>query len=245
MRFTLHLVAAFAVPAVSLAQTTARDPQGAALLSVFQRDNGRLVCAPGENLGLTEMKALFAPLVQNIDANAEGAYPLLAKAVYTAFPCPFAPSRAELAPASRDDLLGAWTMPAASLRMRFPPRSPEWQSPPGVPQLKCEGVLFDTAGEYRVVQVRGQADCPVPESFAAMKKLPRVSTWELLPNGRVRITRSDVPSYVEEWEVHVVRSPFTYSSVNFVPGDLVAYLRYVPGNELGAATGFRHLQRAR
>jgi hypothetical protein len=244
MRLPLHLLLACALPAVAFAQTANQDPQGAALVSVFQRDNGRLVCPPGANLGLTEMKSHFAPFAEGIPVDASGSYPLLAKAVYAAFPCPFSPKRAELAPASKEDLAGAWTMPPASVRLRFPPRSPEWQAAPGVPDIKCEGVLVEPTGEYRVMQVRGEGACPTAGSLAAMKQLPRVSTWEFLPNGRMRITRSDAPSHVEEWEVHVVRSPFTFASVNFAPGDLVAYLRHVPGNNLGAATAFRHLQRA-
>lgn len=245
MRLQLPLLAALVLPAIAMAQTTTQDPHAAALLSVFQRDNGRLVCPPGANLGLTDLKAQFAPSVAHVDASAQGSFPVLAKAVYAAFPCPFPAQRAELAPASKDDLLGAWTMPATSARLRFPPRSAEWQANPGLGPFKCEGVLFEPTGEYRVLQVRGRLDCPVPDSFTRMKQMPRVSSWEFLPNGRVRITRTDVPSHVEEWDVYVVRDAFTFSSVDFAPGDLVSYLRYVPGNEIGAATAFRHLQRVR
>src|SRR5690606_14074194 len=103
--------------------------------------------------------------------------------------------------------------------------SPEWQAPPGLPPIKCEGVLLEPSGEYRVVQIRGQLECPTASSLSSMKQLPRVSTWNLLPNGRVQITRTDVSPHVEEWEIYRAREAFSFASVSFAPGDLVAYLR--------------------
>jgi hypothetical protein len=40
-----------------------------------------------------------------------------------------------------------------------------------------------------------------------------------------------------------VQTPFTFNDVQFTAGDLVAYVRRENGNEVGAATQFRHLQR--
>jgi hypothetical protein len=76
----------------------------------------------------------------------------------------------------------------------------------------------------------------------ATRSLPQVSSWTFLPNGRIKIDRTDVPSQFEEWEVFSVQAPFEFYSVKFSVGDLVAYLRRVPGNEIGAAVVFRHLQ---
>ena len=241
MPLRLLACAALAAPAIGLAQTASNDLVGSALISTFQRDNGKLVCSPG-NVGLPQMKGLLAPFVEGIDVSSESSYPALAKAVYAAFPCPFSPRRAELVRATKEDLLGAWILPEASLRLRFPPGSPAWTAQPGMPQVKCEGVLYDVSGESRVMEIRGRMDCPTRESLVAMKQLPRVSSWDVLPNGRVRITRTDVPSHVEEWEIYRVRDAFSFATVDFAAGDLVAYLRRFPGNEIGASTVFRHLQ---
>jgi hypothetical protein len=235
------LAAALALPSLSFAQPAQNDQAAAALLSVFQRDNGRFVCSPGK-VGVTEMKALFAPHIEGIDASAPSSYPALAKAVYVAFPCPFSTRRAELAPVTKEELAGAWIFADASQRLRHPPRSPAWQQQPGVPQVKCEGILFEPEGEYRVMQVRGQFACPTRDSLSAMKQMPRVSSWNILPNGRIQITRTDMPSHFEEWEILRVQAAFSFASVNFAPGDLVAYLRREPGNDIGASTVFRHLQ---
>jgi hypothetical protein len=226
---------------ISSAHAAPPDLASDALVSVFQRDNGKLVCSPG-NVGLSEMNALLAPFIEGIDKTDQKSYPALAKAVYVAFPCPFSPLRAELRPAEKEDLAGAWAVPESSIRLRYPPGSPAWQSQPGLPQLKCEGILFDQTGEYRVAQVRGQFECPTSATLAGMRQLPRVSSWEFLGKGRVRITRTDVPTHFEEWEIHVVRERFSFASTTFAPGDMVAYLRRVPGNEIGASTLFRHMQ---
>lgn len=243
MRILLALCGALGLSSAVLAQSAPADLPAAALLSVFQRDNGKLVCAP-RNAGLAEMKGLFAPFTEGIDTTSQASYPDLARAVYAAFPCPFSPRRAELVPATKQDLADAWLFPDASLRLRHPPGSPAWAPKPGVPHIKCEGVLFEPSGEYRVLQIRGQLDCPTRDSLGAMRQLPRVSSWAFAENGRVRITRTDVPSHVEEWEIYRVREAFSFATVNFAPGDLLAWLRREPGNEIGAGTAFRHLQRA-
>ena len=62
-------------------------------------------------------------------------------------------------------------------------------------------------------------------------------------NGKVKISRTDVPNHIEEWEMFVVVRPHTRYGVSFDVGDLVAYLRRNEGNESYAATLFRHLKR--
>jgi hypothetical protein len=76
----------------------------------------------------------------------------------------------------------------------------------------------------------------------AMSALPSVQAWAMSTNGRVNISRSDVPTQFEEWEVYSVQSPFEFFSIKFAAGDLVAYLRRDPANAINAATTFRHLQ---
>ena len=111
-----------------------------------------------------------------------------------------------------------------------------------MPAIKCEAVAFNESGEYRVAQIRGQSACPTEKDMQAMRALPKVQAWAILPNGRVKITRTDVPTQFEEWEVYAVQAPFEFFSIKFAVGDLVAYLRRYPGNEINAATTFRHFQ---
>ena len=64
-----------------------------------------------------------------------------------------------------------------------------------------------------------------------------------MQDGRIRISRTDVPNHIEEWAVYVVTEPFSVESMNLKQGDMVGYLRRERGNEINAATQFRHLQR--
>jgi len=75
------------------------------------------------------------------------------------------------------------------------------------------------------------------------RKNPLVSTWKLLRAGRIGVTRTDVANHIEEWDVYTVLTSFDMFGVNFETGDLLAYIRKENGNELGAATQFRHLKR--
>ena len=70
-----------------------------------------------------------------------------------------------------------------------------------------------------------------------------VASWALLRDGRVGVTRTDVASHVEEWDVYVVQRAFEFRDIAFREGDLVAYARRENGNDVGAAMQFRHLQR--
>ncbi|MDD5241448.1 MAG: hypothetical protein PHG47_06975 [Sulfuricella sp.] len=225
----------------AIAQSASPDLANDALVSTFQRDSGNVLCSP-KNATLKEMRALLDPYIKDIDLANPNSYPALAVAVYTAFPCPFSPLRPELRPAAKEDLIGSWLFPDASLRLRHGPKSPAWRETPGMPYIKCEGLTFHETGEYRVAQIRGQLACPTEIDMQAMRSLPKVSSWILLPNGRVKIARTDVPTQTEEWEVYAVQTPFEFFSIKFAVGDLVVYLRRHLGNEINAATTFRHLQ---
>ena len=239
--FRLLSIALTFFPTIVMAQGIALDLAESALISSFQRDSGNILCAQ-KNSSLKEMRTLLDPYIKNIDIDDPASYPALAVAVYTAFPCPFSPIRTELRPAVRDDLIGSWLFPDASLRLRHGPKSPAWREYPGLPAIKCEAVAFNESGEYRVAQIRGQSACPTEKFMQAMRALPKVQAWAILPNGRVKITRTDEPTEFEEWEVYAVQAPFEFFSIKFAVGDLVAYLRRHPGNEINAATTFRHFQ---
>lgn len=95
------------------------------------------------------------------------------------------------------------------------------------------------------MQVRGSNPCPTSGSEVAERfgTLPKVSSWKLEVGQRFRVDRSDVPSQFEEWDIFSVTTAFAVGQINFNEGDLVAYFRRDPRNDMGAATMFRHLQR--
>jgi hypothetical protein len=227
---------------VVYAQTQKPDVADQAALSVFQRDASSLVCAGTRN-SLPEIRAHLNSYIQGIDADQQSSYAALVKAVYTAFPCPFTPDRTELRRVTKEDLVGLWLTPEASGKLRHGPKSKSWGQPVGVPPVKCEGVFFGDNGEYRVAQIRGNANCPDQSLMKQAQSMPRVSSWNQMANQRLKITRTDLPSYFEEWDIYAVEKPFEFFGVSIQAGDLVAYQRAEPGNEINAATVFRHLQR--
>lgn len=169
----------------------------------------------------------------------------LAAALWALYPCPFSPSRQELRPATDKDIEGVWLFPGSSQKLRFPPQSSR-QSPAGHVPVKCDAVGYYANGELRHAVIAGQAmSCPFEKAadLDVARKNPRVANWALLRSGRIGVTRTDVANHVEEWDVFSVVAPFSANDVQFAAGDLVAYVRKENGNEVGAATQFRHLKR--
>jgi hypothetical protein len=167
----------------------------------------------------------------------------IATVIYTAFPCPFSPDRPELKLATAGELLGNWIVPEASQKLRYGPKSTQWQSQPGMPPIRCEGVSYYPDGESRVAEFRGALSCPTSKDMEAMRKLPKVETWKLLRDGRLQSNHTGRPNEPEEWDIYVVEKPFEFAKINFATGDLVAYLRKSKNNNLNVSTVFRHLQR--
>jgi hypothetical protein len=230
-------------PLVSFSQNQTQDLADSALISVFQRDGGTLVCSTLVNGTLRDMREVFNPFIKGINLDDKNSYKDLAIAVYSAFPCPFSPVRNELRLAKKEDFIGSWVTPQTSIKLRFPPKSKAWVNPNGVPPIKCEGVAYLENGTARVMQIQGEMACPDIEALQRMNSLPAVSTWGIMPNGRLKITRSDVPTHFEEWEMFAVESPFKMHGIDFAAGDLVGYLRRAPGNEINVSSMFRHLKR--
>ncbi|MCX7257130.1 MAG: hypothetical protein NTZ64_10445 [Polaromonas sp.] len=231
-----------ALPIFAMAQDATLDLADRTLISQFQANNADVLCS-SKNSSLKEMRALLDPFIKGIDVANQASYPALAVAVYTAFPCPFSPLRPELRLSVKEDFIGNWLFPDTSMRLRHGPKSPAWRQTPGMPPIKCEGISFYDSGDYRVAQIRGDFSCPTENDMQAIRSLPKVSSWSVLPNGRVKISRTDVPAQFEEWEIYAVQVPFELFSIKFAVGDLVAYLRRQPGNEINAASTFRHLQK--
>ena len=71
----------------------------------------------------------------------------------------------------------------------------------------------------------------------------------MMHDGRVRITRTDVKNYSEEWDIYVVKKDVEFAGVKFKQGDLAAYrLPILDVREDGAyaekmSAIFRHWQR--
>ena len=226
----------------ALAQSLSTDLADQALISALQRDRGSLLCV-GKGGSLKDLREILNPYIVGIDLSDKNSYPTLARAVYTAFPCPFSPDRSELRPATKDDIVGDWLFPETSMKLRHGPQSKFAALTPGVPPLKCEVVLYGQTGTARVTQMRGQLPCSHIEIAQLMNKQPIVASWSTMHANRIKVSRTDVPTHFEEWEMFVVEKSFDIYGVHFDAGDLLAYMRREPGNDIGAATTFRHLQR--
>lgn len=216
------------------------DVVDAAITAAFQQ-NPHFLCLSKAS-SLKEVREYLKPYIKDVDMAKQDAYAAVLTAMYTAFPCPFSPFREELRTATRAEMVGTWLVPDASGKLRHSPKSPAWSVPAGLPPVRCEGIAMHDSGEYRVMQIRGKMDCPDGVQMQALRAIPRVQSWEVLQNGRVKITRTDVPAAIEEWEFYRVQKAFAFFGIQFLVGDLVSYLRREPGNELNVASTFRHLQ---
>jgi hypothetical protein len=240
-RFIGAALIALCTAAPAYAQGEPVDPINRFIWQMYQMHEGKTLCLA--NLDLSAVRARVLDRLQGkvgmaIEPKA------LAEALWSLYPCPFSPQRAELRPVTTAELGGSWLFPESSQKLRRGPRMPG-PGPAGPLPVKCDGVGYFEGGELRHAVVAGVARCPFEKSsdLDAARKLPQVSRWSVLREGRVGVTRTDVSGHIEEWDVYVVAARFDYQDVSFREGDLVAYLRRENGNEVGASTQFRHLQR--
>jgi len=168
-----------------------------------------------------------------------------ATGIYTSSPCPFTPGRRELKPVDNKDLEGVWVFPKSSQKYRFGSKSMAWQVD-SRSSIQCEVIGYYSGGEMRTAAESGQnSNCDISNvaEFESMRRLPKVSSWSLIGEGRVRVARTDLKNYVEEWDVFIATADFIASGLEVRKGDLVSYLRKEYGNDLNAALSFRHLKR--
>lgn len=227
----------------SFAQEIQPDPLSKFLQDMFQMHQGKTLCSDGT----ASLKSIRANVANYLKVNglvATATPPVVATALWTLYPCPFSPFRSELRPATANDIEGVWLFPEGSQKLRFGPNSSQ-KSPAGPLPVKCDAVGYYSNGELRHAVIAGQAKCPFEKAadLDVARKNPRVSNWSLLRDGRIGVTRTDVANHIEEWDVYSVVTPFSVNDVQFVAGDLIAYVRRENGNEAGVATQFRHLQR--
>ncbi|BHH84974.1 hypothetical protein LA52FAK_32630 [Desulforhopalus sp. 52FAK] len=243
--FVISLVLLFCI--TLNVQTVCAEEQSDSLSSfiqnMFQRHQGITLCSDPsvstQSMGTNVYRYLESNNLLE-DANPQ----IVATAIWTLYPCPFSPNRAELAPATSEDIEGVWLFPESSQKLRFGPASSQ-KSPAGSLPVTCEAVGYYSNGELRNAIFAGKQKCPFQKvsDLDESRKNPRVSDWSLLRNGRVIVTRTDVGNHIEEWDVYIAKTSFSANDTDFNKGDLLAYLRKAKGNTVNASTQFRHLKR--
>ncbi len=169
-----------------------------------------------------------------------------ADVLYTLYPCPFAPIRPELKLATQAEMEGVWVFPESSYQYRYSPQSANWKQEPPPSMKMCDGIGFYAGGEMRVMRKGGPAgSCPFIKAgdLDIARQLPRVSSWNMIRDGRLNVRRTDVANHVEEWDFYLVKSDFEASGLQVRQGNLIGYQRKLPGNDRNVATMFWHLQK--
>lgn len=254
----LHVLlsaALLASPSAALAQETSpagggsvapTDPFAQIVLEMNRLNGADTLCMspswPMDTLKSYVMKTLVPQGQTNVQVSGEQ----VAKRLWQLFPCPFSPFRPELRLATAADVEGVWLYPEASQKLRYGPNSKVTSPFGNLNPVRCDALGLYPEGEHRQMFVAGK---PVPCPFRTAadmdisRRNPRVASWAIQSPGSLKVTRTDVPDHIEEWDMLVVQKAFTYASVEFEPGDLVGYLRREKGNETGASRQFRHLKR--
>lgn len=214
------------------------------LLNLFERNNLSTLCLE-KGMYAPELVQAFRPHLNRLTTEERDSVQAVTSAIYAAFPCPFSPQRPELSPARREDLVGYWLFPQETITLKFGSASPAWKQYPVNTPWKCEGISFVESGRYHVMGMLANGPCPTAAALKSMEAFPNVQSWELIDNGKVRITRTDVPEAWEEWEIYRVTTPFTVKALgkSFDEGDLLAYQRASKNNSVNIAEQFRHLRR--
>jgi hypothetical protein len=235
------LAAGFA--AACLAQSAPPpDPLGTFILDLFKRHEGDTLCSEGP-ADLAQIRATLTEHFKGIDPKQHIPAKEVAIALWTRYPCPFSPYRAQLRPARAKDIEGVWLFPESSQKYRFGPRSPR-KPPSGGQPVRCDAVAYYPHGELRHAVAAGPPECPfrTAADIDLFGGNPLVASWSMLRDGRVRVTRTDVELQIES-DIFVVTEPFQVRDLKLQAGELVAYVRRENGGELNTATEFQHLRR--
>lgn len=235
---SLFLIACFANSAIA-DQTDTMDNT---ILDLFQRHNEKYLCLSSDS-SLPIIRQSITDYIKSNGGHIPASADETAIAAYTLYACPFTPYRDELRLANTKDIIGVWLYPESSQKLRFGPQSSMWEKTKQLP-IKCESVAYYDGGEARNAQITGRLSCPffTAKDMDISRKNPNVVQWKMLRDGMLKITRTDLPNHIEEWEVFTVTRPFEAATVQFSQGDLVAYLRKENGNNFNVATVFQHLK---
>ena len=230
------------------AQTKEREAAAAQLdkfiVDLFNVHQGNTLCMLG-NVPVPVVRSMVLEQLKTSGVTGSATPLQVETAIWTRFPCPFSPYRPELLRATAKDTEGAWLFPHDSQPYRYGPKSPQQPTDPAK-AIACEAVGFFPNGELRTGAVLGaKRACPFRKAadLNPARKAPRVASWAMVSDGRIRITRSDLKDYVEEWDVYLATKTFHALNMEIMAGDLVMFQRRGQGNEVNAATEFRHLQR--
>ena len=230
------------------AQTKEKEAAAAQLdkfiLDLFNAHQGKTLCMLG-NVPVPVVRSLVVDQLKASGVSGTATQEQVENAVWTRFPCPFSPYRAELLPATAKDVEGVWLFPYDSQPYRYGPKSPMQPTDPAK-AIACEVVGYFPAGELRTGAVLGaKRACPFCKAadINPARKAPRVASWAMAADGRLKVTRSDLKDYIEEWDVYVVTKGFQALNMEIKVGDLIAFLRREKDNDVNASTEFRHLQR--
>lgn len=213
------------------------------ILDMFKALEGNTLCS----VGSVPVNAIRDRVVEHLKATGAGesvTQDVVEKALWTLFPCPFSPFRPELITATAKDIEGVWLFPYDSQPYRYGPKSPQQPTTPDQ-AVACEAVAYYPGGELRTGVVLGaKSPCPFRKAadLAPARKRPRVAGWTMDSDGRLKVTRSDIKDYIEEWDVYSVTRTFQSLNMEIKAGDLVAFKRREKDNNVNAATEFRHLQ---
>ncbi len=215
------------------------------ILDMFKAHQGDTLCMLG-SVPVPVVRAMVVEQLMAFGAKDSATQQQVESAVWTRFPCPFSPFRAEVIPATAKDLEGVWLFPYPSQPYRFGPKSPLQPTDPSR-AASCEIVGYLPKGELRSGIILGarEALCTFKKAsdINAARKVPRTQSWTMISDGRLKVTRSDVKDYIEEWDVYAVTKSFQALNMEIRAGDLIAYLRRSKNNDVNASTEFRHLQR--
>jgi hypothetical protein len=111
---------------------------------------------------------------------------------------------------------------------------------------KCDGIGFFDNNEMRTATVFGAtASCQFKtvNDMDKLRKFPRVASWNMIRDGRLNVSRTDVESHIEEWDIFVAKSDFQTAGIQIKMGDLIGYHRKYRSNAFNASLAFRHLQK--
>lgn len=243
---TQFLLTVFLVITGSASAQSEPDPLTKLITEMFRTHGSKTLCLPPNGVPVESIRSNILARLRTDGPDTSVTAQKAAETLWTLYPCPFTPFRKELRAATSADVAGAWVYARESQFLRRGPSATQ-QPFSGPLAITCEAVGYFPDGELRTAIFTGQRNCPFESAsdFDSSRQLPRVSSWRFLRDGRIAVTRTDVQNHIEEWDVYVVTEPFEFSGVNFYAGDLVSYARRGQGNEVGAATQFRHLKRLR
>jgi hypothetical protein len=212
------------------------------ILDTFKANQGTTLCMLG-NVPVASVRAMVVAQLKVAGVGESATQKQVETALWTVFPCPFSPFREEVRPATAKDVAGAWLFPEDSQPFRYGPSSPS-QPAKRAEAVTCEAVGFFPKGELRTGTVVGSPTCPFRKAadLAAARKRPRVASWAMVADGKLKVTRTDNKDYLEEWDVFAVTKTFRALTMELKAGDLITYLRD-KNSDVNASTEFRHLQR--